>query len=209
MNAPPIRKSRKQAQQKRTRNKIMDVAAQLYADNGCNNTTVTSIIAKAEISRNTFYRYFSDADDILNQLVMREVNGMTERFMAQRKLFDDMDTQVAEDILFIYKEIRSNPTLAMVNGPQAHQVLPRMKAAMEKMHDISLQIDSTLSFDEAQEKARIREGVDLSMYAEWNLFMVDALQSSQHNFPFLRNETELRKFIKAFIVPSMLKDISP
>lgn len=51
----------------RTRRHIMDCFWELYFENGIDKVTVGSVMKKAEMNRGTFYQYFTDIHDILNQ----------------------------------------------------------------------------------------------------------------------------------------------
>ena len=56
----------------------------LYLSQGAENTKVSAIIRRARVSRTTFYRYFKDADDVLNQAVIRDFDALMAEFEVQR-----------------------------------------------------------------------------------------------------------------------------
>jgi len=56
----------REGNKKRIRQGITDAAFQLFVDRGIDDTTVDDIAAVAGVSRRTFYRYFSSAEDVLN-----------------------------------------------------------------------------------------------------------------------------------------------
>lgn len=49
-----------------TRKRIMDAFSQLVAERSYDEVTVAMIIARAEVSKSTFYRYFCDKADIMD-----------------------------------------------------------------------------------------------------------------------------------------------
>jgi AcrR family transcriptional regulator len=51
--------------QRRTRDAIIDTAMTLFGERGFDGVTVNEIAARAEIGRTTFFRYFSDKQEVL------------------------------------------------------------------------------------------------------------------------------------------------
>ena len=77
------------------RKQIMDVALELFADKGYNNTSISRIATEAKISKGLMYNYFKSKDDLLLNIFD---DGMTAMF----DLFDpDKDGILSRDE-FIY-----------------------------------------------------------------------------------------------------------
>lgn len=55
--------------QGRTRQRILDESARLFIANGFENVSVEDIIAAAEIARSSFYRFFSNRDQVLANII--------------------------------------------------------------------------------------------------------------------------------------------
>lgn len=72
--SPKIRR-----RQGRTRQRILDVSAQKFVEHGFENVSVEDIIEAAEIARSSFYRFFSNREEVLASII-RPVfeHGMTE-----------------------------------------------------------------------------------------------------------------------------------
>lgn len=62
MSREPSLRERKQL---RTREAILDAAMTLFAEHGFDGVTVNDIAARAEIGRTTFFRYFTDKQELL------------------------------------------------------------------------------------------------------------------------------------------------
>jgi TetR/AcrR family transcriptional regulator, ethionamide resistance regulator len=73
--------------QRSRENQILDAAEQLLAEVGLHRLEVTQIIARAEISRTTFYLYFESKFDVVAGLLMRALGEM--RHAVRRWVSDD------------------------------------------------------------------------------------------------------------------------
>ena len=62
--SPKIRK-----RQGRTRQRILDVSAQKFVEHGFENVSVEDIIEAAEIARSSFYRFFSNREEVLTSII--------------------------------------------------------------------------------------------------------------------------------------------
>lgn len=63
----------------KTRDKLIEVARQLFAHKGIENTTMNDIATASDKGRRTIYTYFKNKRDIYNAVVERESAQLTER----------------------------------------------------------------------------------------------------------------------------------
>ena len=63
----------------RTRDKLMDVARQLFAKKGIENTTMADIASASERGRRTVYSYFASKKEIYNAILERESEQLVSR----------------------------------------------------------------------------------------------------------------------------------
>lgn len=62
----------------KTRDKLIEVARQLFANKGVENTTMNDIAAASEKGRRTIYTYFKNKREIYNAVVERQSERMVE-----------------------------------------------------------------------------------------------------------------------------------
>ena len=63
----------------KTREKLIEVARQLFAHKGVENTTMNDIASASEKGRRTIYTYFKSKRDIYNAVVKNESELIVER----------------------------------------------------------------------------------------------------------------------------------
>ncbi|WP_185806807.1 TetR/AcrR family transcriptional regulator [Bacillus salinus] len=57
-----------------TKNKLMECAKELFYRKGFDKTTVREIVESAEVAQGTFYLYFEAKEEVLYQIVRKELN---------------------------------------------------------------------------------------------------------------------------------------
>ena len=192
---------RPQVRTEDTRRTILDAAVALYLSRGPENTTVSAIIHRARIGRTTFYRYFKDADDILNQAVLRDINALMTDFETQRIEHGGLEEQIVEDIVWFIHQFRHRPALKQVFADNSRQLYERLDDALSTCFNAALACTRP-SYERARRLGRLRDGVTLHKYVEWCMFIVMSLQTV--NFPFVANEFRLREMVKDFVAPSLI-----
>ncbi len=66
----------------KTREKLIEVARQLFAHKGVENTTMNDIAAASDKGRRTIYTYFKNKREIFNAVIERESNQLVEKLIA-------------------------------------------------------------------------------------------------------------------------------
>ncbi|MCH3994124.1 MAG: TetR/AcrR family transcriptional regulator [Prevotella sp.] len=97
----------------KTRQKLVDVARQLFAKNGLNNTTMNDIAVASEKGRRTLYTYFKSKEDVYYAVIESELE----------RLSDKLDEVASEKILpqdkiikLIYTHLSMIKETVMRNG---------------------------------------------------------------------------------------------
>lgn len=203
----PARSPRRpQVRTEDTRQTILDAAVALYLNRGVEKTTVSAIIHRAHLSRTTFYRYFRDADEVLNQAVIRDFDALMADFDTQRIEYGGLDEQIVEDMVWFIHQFRRRPALKLVFADNSRQLFERLDDAFATCFKAALAC-SQPSFERARRTGRLRDGVTLPKYVEWCMFVVTSLQTM--NFPFAANEFRLREMVKDFVAPSLIATATP
>lgn len=66
----------------KTREKLIDVARQLFVHKGIENTTMNDIAAASDKGRRTIYTYFKNKREIYNAVIERESEQLVKRLRS-------------------------------------------------------------------------------------------------------------------------------
>jgi AcrR family transcriptional regulator len=118
-----------------SKQKILEKAAEVFANRGLANTRVSDLSEAASISQGLLYRYFTDKDDVFVALLDRAINGVTD--YAQKELSDIVYVDLPEpgkslsqgdvfrdnrssksSVGFLYTDFRNNNRIK--SGPESN-----------------------------------------------------------------------------------------
>lgn len=78
---------------------LMNSATNLFKTKGIYSTTVSDIVKDAGIAKGTFYLYFSDKDEVVNAVIMKEANILLNKAIEESKTLEN--AKLSEKIVFI------------------------------------------------------------------------------------------------------------
>ena len=97
----------------KTRDKLIDIARQLFAHKGIENTTMNDIALAAEKGRRTIYTYFKNKRDIYNAVIESESEIVLKRLKDIAALPIPADQKLME---FIFQRFEAMKDLVSRNG---------------------------------------------------------------------------------------------
>lgn len=200
-NAQAAAPGRQQQRKEATRNTILDAAVALYQEQGVAATTISEVITRSGIGRTTFYRYFKDQDEVLNEAVLRDFEQLIADFETQRFDHDDPAVQIVEDTCWFYRQIRTRPALNMLFTERDGNLRERLNASLEKFREVGMAY-SRPTYELAHARGMLRDSVTLERYVEWDTFVLISMLTLK--FPFMTNEFRLRDTLRDFLIPSLI-----
>ena len=195
---PPVRR---QARTEDTRQAIIQSALALYRADGVEDTRVSTIIEHSGVGRTTFYRYFKDADDVLNQAVLQDFNTLMADFEAHRYEHADLAEQIVDDMIWFVRQLRARPVLRLLCSDNSPELYRRMNIALEACRKAA-EVCARPTFERAMRSGRLREGVTLESYVEWCSFVTASLQTGNFHVP--ASDLRMRSMLTDFLVPSLI-----
>ncbi len=86
--------------------RILDAATRLFLDRSVTETAIDDVVKLAGVAKGTFYLYFRDKYDLLDQIVMRRTAALfTESCRAMRERAAAEQLDAAAQIVFLTDEI--------------------------------------------------------------------------------------------------------
>ena len=119
-----------------TRRRILDGAGRVFAARGMRSATVRDILLEAEVSRRTFYLYFSNTDAVLGELYCELADRMLNAIEQALESTPDPIAQIAASIsAYIDVHVQGGPlvTVLMADslGPDS-PLGPHREAAVQR-----------------------------------------------------------------------------
>jgi AcrR family transcriptional regulator len=87
-------------EQKRT--SLLEAARYLFIENGIQNTSIDSIVKRAQVAKGTFYLYFRDKDAVLNEIVYDINRAVLLKSYKKAKAFE---TDYTSRFIFMIDDI--------------------------------------------------------------------------------------------------------
>ena len=182
---------------------LIDAAETCFQRFGVNKTTIEDVAATAKVSRATVYRYFVDRDDLILGVVLREA----ERFLARMSSRVDRASNFGDGLVdfaaYTLRAVRADANLALLFAPEIAGVTTSVAGASKAL--FSMVTEFLRPYFEAANKAGVlRPGLDLDDAAEWTLRTILSLMTVEGPRP--RTETQLKDFLRTFLVPVLLNE---
>lgn len=91
-----------------TQTRILDAADALIERRGVHGVTIAELARRADLSRPTIYRNWSDADDVVRAALLRRMDGILSNFPAHART----RTALVDDVLRFSALFRNDPLYA-------------------------------------------------------------------------------------------------
>lgn len=137
--------------------RILDAATRLFLDRSVTDTAIDDVVKLAGVAKGTFYLYFRDKYDLLDQIVMRRTASLfTESCRAARERAEAEQLDAVEQIEFLTDEIiarlrEDRKVTALIDkrfsacfSPQAMEAYPEMQTHIEYLTGLLTTDDCTV-----------------------------------------------------------------
>lgn len=106
----------RERQRQHRRKELIDAAREVFYETHYVAATVEDIIQRANISRPTFYRYFSDKDAVLREILLEDVTAQSEMWRKLAAIGTPTDQQLFDWTRRFIKTMRKHArTVALFN----------------------------------------------------------------------------------------------
>lgn len=95
----------------RMRARLLECALSLCATKGPERLTIDDVIAAADVSRGTFYKYFDSPSSLVQDLAVEVSNAVIQTIHPLVEPLDDMAARIATGVRTSLRLVRAHPTL--------------------------------------------------------------------------------------------------
>lgn len=107
-----------------TRGRILDAAFEAIAVFGIARLSLEDVARRADLSRQTLYRYFRTKDDVVAAVILREEEALLEVVVAAGATHDTARDGLEASILATLTAAREHPLLGRLLETEPERVLP-------------------------------------------------------------------------------------
>jgi AcrR family transcriptional regulator len=183
------------------RARLLDAADACFARYGVMKTTMSDVAAEAGVSRATLYRYFSDRDQLVLGVILREAGRFLERLDKTFVRQDRFEDIVVEGIAHAVDAVRADERLALLFAPEVAGLTASIAGASEALFEVTAKFLRP-RLQAARELGQLRADIDLDEAVEWILRTILSLLTVRG--PRQRRRAAQRSFIRTFVVPSLV-----
>lgn len=97
-----------------TKEKIIEVAKELFSQKGFYETRVSDIVNKAEVAQGTFYIYFKSKEDLFLELIKKLHHQLVEKLSTYKNSKEDFETTLKGLITDFLTEVYRNREIAQI-----------------------------------------------------------------------------------------------
>lgn len=184
------------------RGRLVDAAAVCLDRFGLAKTTLEDVAAEAQVSRATIYRYFTNRDELVLAVILRELDRSYDHSLDEFVADATSPTAMADAIVaaaaYLLETIRSNPKLQIfLNRDGAAAVAGASEAFFSA---IAEQLRPYL--EPAQAHGLIRPELDVAEASEWILRCILSLLTVDG--PVERELDDERRLLATYLVPALV-----
>lgn len=194
----------------KTREKLIEVARQLFAHKGVENTTMNDIAAASDKGRRTIYTYFKNKREIYNAVIekeseqvvgrLREIFAIDMNPLEKLMRFIDVRIDIVEETI---RHERESPVLRTLMVRDVRRMERIRNLAVEKEIEMLRQIMD----DGVNMGLFSRERINDAFMAMIMMFQGIELSIMRNNFAFYGIERdEVRVRAKNFILAALTRD---
>jgi AcrR family transcriptional regulator len=111
------------------RERILAAAERCIDRHGIRKTTMEDVACEVGLSRPSVYRYFTDRDDLLVELITRHARALLDRARKSISRQSDLPDQIVETVLYTADHGRRDPLTRHVIDPDGTSLGRRMIAS--------------------------------------------------------------------------------
>ncbi len=184
------------------RARLVDAAEACLDRTGLAKTSLEDVAAEAQVSRATIYRYFTNRDELLLAVLLRELDRSYDHdldpLVAGATTLDTMAAAIVDASAHLLTAIRANPKLQIFLSRDGAATIAGASVALFR----AFADDLAPYLAAAQAAGLLRAELDLAEASEWILRGILSLLTVDG--PVSRTEADERRFLHTYLVPALV-----
>ncbi len=183
---------------------ILDAAVRCFHRDSVDKVTMSDIIAESGLARTTVYRHFATKDDIISQLVLRDIDSLVVELNNIRTSHDgkSLDNELLSIFYFTITEMSRRPLMAELFSQDPLRV-NRLGLTHEAVVTYS-QAATRPTFERIKAAGRLRKGTTLAEFSDWCRRV--AMSFVNTPYPSQGEPIKMKRYLRNYIVPSLMAD---
>ena len=186
------------------RRRLIDAAEACIDRLGLAKTTLEDVATEANVSRATIYRYFRGRDELVLEVLLRELDRTPDDDVAALVATVQTPEQLADLVVgtseALLERIRTTPKLQLLLTTEVGGVTATLAGASRALFRGHAD-DLRPHLADLRSRGLVRVDVELDELAEWILRVILSLLTVEGPGP--RTPDEERRFLRAFLVPAL------
>lgn len=187
------------------RERLIDAAERCIDRYGLSKTTLEDVASEAQVSRATIYRYFDNRDELVLEVMLRELERQFDTSLAD--FVNGADTPekagraIVDAAMYLLTTIRRSPKLQVFLNREGGSVTATIAGASQAFFGAVVD-DLRPYLDSAQKAGTLRADIDLDEAGEWIVRTIVSLLTVDG--PANRTEADERRILAMFLVPALV-----
>ncbi|MCX7619845.1 MAG: TetR/AcrR family transcriptional regulator [Acidimicrobiales bacterium] len=187
------------------RERLVDAAEACIDRFGLSKTTLEDVAAEAQVSRATIYRYFGNRDELILEVLLRELDRQFDTSLAEFVKDADTPAKAARAIVdasvYLLGTIRRSPKLQLFLNREGASVTATIAGASRAFFSAVVK-DLRPYLAAAQRAGTVRTDIDLDEAGEWIVRTIISLLTVEG--PTIRSAADERRMLAMFLVPALV-----
>ncbi|MBI2706360.1 MAG: TetR/AcrR family transcriptional regulator [Actinobacteria bacterium] len=192
------------------RERLIDAAERCIDRFGLAKTTLEDVAAEASVSRATIYRYFGNRDELMLEVLLRELERSfdvnLDAFVQSVRTPSELAAAIVDASAYLLATIRNNAKLQLLLRQDGPSVAATVAGASKAFFD-AIADDLRPYLEPAQAAGLLRADLDLAEASEWILRSILSLLTVEG--PIHRTPDNERRFLASYLTPALVPSGEP
>ncbi len=187
------------------RERLIDAAERCIDRFGLSKTTLEDVASEAHVSRATIYRYFGNRDELVLEVLLRELDRQFDTslaaFVRNADTPEKAGRAIVDAAVYLLDTIRGSAKLQLFLHREGGSVTATISGASRAFFT-AVVADLRPHLETARQAGTVRDDIDLDEAGEWIVRTIVSLLTVEG--PAERTRSDERRMLATFLVPALV-----